>query len=174
MTDEPQDTRQVLIAAGFFALVAALGCWSCFGVVRDYVDARASGGWPTVEGVVLSGDGDGDLRYAYMVGGRSYESGRVKFVARGPLGRPPPATPGALVDVYVKPEDPSRAVLAPGGSGRRFALRFLGTGVLVFFGVAGLIRSMLLFDFPELARETGQARTNAAFSPSVGRATSTR
>ena len=145
-------SRAPLIGAAFlFALVAIAGLITAYAAVKDFAFARASGDWPQTHGVILTPGDDGgeELRYAYHVDGESFEGRRLAFLTRGYIGSPPPRTPGAKVDVYVSPIDPTTAVLVPGGSGRRFAFWLLMSGVAVFVGVAGLTRTMMAIDFPE-------------------------
>lgn len=135
-------------AALLFGLVSLAGLFAAFAAVKDFSSARASGKWAQTAGVVLSADGEG-LRYAYHWQGQSREARRVSFFTRGYIGSPPPTAPGSAVPVYVSPTDPNRAVLVPGGSGRRFAVWIAFSGAIVFMGVGGLTRTMLAFDFPE-------------------------
>lgn len=141
----------VAAAATLFGLIALAGVFTAYSAVKDFAYARASGAWRQVEGVVLSPPrgGEGEIRYAYYVGGESFEGRRIAFRTRGYIGSPPPRTPGARVAVYVAPNDPQTAVLVPGGSGRRFAVWLILGGGIVFIGVAGLARAVMALDFPQ-------------------------
>ena len=126
----------------FFASLAICGILAGNFFVRDFARARASAGWPTADGVVLSQlDGDRDsLRYAYSFEGRSYQSSRDRvFIARISNRTPATYTPGETVNVFVDPNDPSFSVLRPGGAGLPFLLLTIFSGVCIFFGVGGVI-----------------------------------
>lgn len=174
--DRPPDERRphrghMVFAAGLFLLLTVLGAIISYNAVSDFAAARASGNWRQVDGVVLSPDrGRGLLnfgppvRYAYLVDGKRHESHRIAFRTRGVIGTPPSTLPGSTVTVHVSPDNPARAVLVPGGSGRRFAIWFAAGGFVIFVGFAGLIRAMMAIDFPELARHHGTVGTHAAGS----------
>lgn len=143
------------ITAVFFCIGLGLSWWG-WTIVRN---ARASAGWPVVQGVIteseieFSTDEDGDtwtprVAYTYMVNGLSYENYTIKFgetsygsertalevQARYPIGQ--------TVDVYYDPADPDRAVLEPGISGGSYIVLVTGLIFVVvsflppIFGVA--------------------------------------
>ncbi|MEM6537938.1 MAG: DUF3592 domain-containing protein [Pseudomonadota bacterium] len=149
----------ITAAAALFGVIALAGIYAAYAAVKDFAFARASGGWPTVEGVILTPKKpDGPSRYAYYFDGVRHEGTRLAFRTRGYIGSPPPENAGARAMVYVKPDAPATSVLVPGGSGRRFAVWLLLSGVAVFFGVAGVVRSMIEIDFPDVGtsdRENG-------------------
>jgi hypothetical protein len=146
----PQEGRSKVefgVALAVFALLAAAGILLASAVVEDFSKARASRDWKPVDGVVLSKDEEraSIIRYAYVAGGRGHESRRVRFFS-GLLYPAPTASlrPGESVPVYVDPDDPETAVLMPGGSGTLFALAALGAGALVFIGLGGIIRTLMI------------------------------
>ncbi|MBI1391999.1 MAG: DUF3592 domain-containing protein [Alphaproteobacteria bacterium] len=155
-------------AAMLFGLIALVGIYAAYAAVKDFAYARASGRWPTAEGVVLSSPNGGKLlRFAYHHDGVSYEGDRIAFRTRGYIGSPPPRSPGSQVAVYFRPDDPAIAVLVPGGSGRRFAIWLALAGAAVFVGVAGLTRAMMALDFPDVVARPPRgagAGTNGATS----------
>ncbi|MEL6361984.1 MAG: DUF3592 domain-containing protein [Pseudomonadota bacterium] len=145
------DRIHLFFAAGVFLLLSLAGSNICYSAVKDFAFARASGKWIQTDGVVLSPtDSSEKLRYAYISGGRQFESHRLSFLTRGRIGTMPPTWPGANVTVYVSPENPAVSVLVPGGSGRRFAVWFAFGGLVVFVGLGGMVRTMMAVDFPEL------------------------
>ena len=116
-----------LIGAMFAGTLALVGTFA----LKAMRSARASRGWPVATGTVLSGDiqkteRDSDygtsvsyvprLRYAYEVGGRRYESDRIRFGkieedeagAREILER---YAVGSPVQVRYDPKNPSQATL---------------------------------------------------------------
>jgi len=117
-----------VIGAVFAGVIGIMGTIA----LKTLRAARASRGWPVAAGTVLSGDiqeveerdRDGDtsvyyvprLRYAYEVGGRSFESERIRFGniresqkgARKILER---YAVGLPVEVRYDPADPSQATL---------------------------------------------------------------
>jgi len=173
-TPSPTDgfRPHVIAAAALFGLVALAGVFTAYAAVKDFAFARASGAWRQVEGVVLSPPRgrESELRFAYHVGGESYEGRRIAFRTRGYIGSPPPRTPGARVTVYVSPHDPQIAVLVPGGSGRRFAVWLVVSGAIVFIGVAGLARAVMALDFPEFDPGFGRRDENGDSAETAPRA----
>ena len=160
-----RNRAQLFWAACLFGAIAAVSAAGAFAAVKDFANARASGNWMQVEGVVLSPKEDAGaarlfawrpgLRYAYHFRGETHEGRRFAFLTRGKIGSPPSTKPGARVIVYVSPDDPKLSVLVPGGSGRRFAIWFAAAGAVAFVGVGGLIRSMMAVDFPEFDARAG-------------------
>lgn len=143
------DKVQLFSAAGLFVLLSLFGAHVCYSSVKDFSSARASGKWAQTSAVILSSN-EGELRYAYFHDGRRLEGNRLSFSTRGLIGNMPSTIPGDTVTAYVSPEDPGMSVLVPGGSGRRFAVWFAFGGLVLFVGFAGLIRTMMAVDFPEL------------------------
>ncbi len=109
--------------------------------------------WPRVSGeiivseVVISRGGRGskmyapNVRYAYHVGGRSYEGDRMIYgftdfyLRRGAEAMIEKYPIGQLVDVYYDPTDPNSAVLKHGVSPRTWvAVGLLGLLVLFILG----------------------------------------
>ncbi len=161
----PEDVAlrtELTIALAFFVLMTAFGLFLGGLAVQDFAHARASVSWPTAEGVVLSGSGAASstkFRYAYGADGRTHESRRVRFVTANFLA-PSPArpAPGEAVLVRVNPNDASLAVLQPGGSGGVFALLLGLAALLIFVGLAGLIRTLILSQSAEEATAARSAR----------------
>lgn len=148
---------ELSVALAFFLMLALAGVWLGGVAVQDFSRARASTGWPVAEGVVLSPREKG-FRYAYVANGRSYESGRIHFLTANFLAAKfEKPDPGAALDVRYDPDRGAEAVLVPGGSGGVFALIVSFAGVLVFFGVGGLIRTIIIAREIEEEDEDGAA-----------------
>src|SRR5437867_10319975 len=111
-------------------------------------EIEASGGWPSVNGTVVSSDiieerGRHDYytvraQYDYEVGGVVRHGNRVAFYGNGNFDHAADAHAwiaryprGAQVDVYYDPNKPEEAVLIRGGQG-------IGVGVIVIFAGLGL------------------------------------
>jgi hypothetical protein len=139
-----------LLASFLFILIGGGLTWWGWTIVQT---ARASAGWPSVEGRILrsevtrSTDGDGDdsyspeVTYRYVVDGQSYESYTIKFgenaygnrnTAEAIAARYPD---GSRVTVYYDPADPERAVLEPGVSAGSYIVFSIGA----IFLVVGLV-----------------------------------
>jgi len=128
-------SRFLLIFGTFWtAIVLGFDAFIIYSMVRQ----GATADWPSTTGRVLRSeiashdDGDGttysaEIEYEYEVGGRRYESDRIRFagftstsdrdfvertVSRAPVG--------GSVPVYYNPEDPSEAVLTSGVAGEDF------------------------------------------------------
>lgn len=144
MEDSLKSRSDVSVVLIFFIALTILGVIGAGYAVNDYARARASAGWPVYEGVVLSRRGVfAPLRYVYSVNGRSYESGRVRFLS-GMLAREGAvaAAPGETLTVYVDPDNHAFSVLAPGGAGAVFVAASILTGACVFLGVGGIVRTL--------------------------------
>ena len=156
MNADLKDKSEISVVLGFFAVLAIIGVIGAGFIVNDYSKARASTAWPVVEGVVLSnrpGEGTG-LRYVYSVDGRTYEAKRQRFfVARFSSGSGRIYQPGEAIAVYVSPSDASTSVLQPGGSGLAFVLFSVLSGLGVFTGVGGIVRTLTV-----TARDTVDAQ----------------
>lgn len=133
----------VLFGAGVYAL-GFLG-------LPQLLEARATHGWPSTEGRVLSArqvrthtrsGGTSTwiaVSYSYTVAGEAFDGDR--YVVSGDLRAPADealrradALDGATVPVFYDPEDPARAVLEPGGEG--YAGLLTGFGALLLAGSA--------------------------------------
>jgi hypothetical protein len=146
------------IAMGLLAILSfAAAVWT-FGTVRKMrAEATRSRAWPTVSGTVAAsyigsiqrdageaGSVDVDVacvRYGYSVGGRDYQSDRIgaggylkgkrkvldDFIASHPVGR--------SVPVYYDPQDPTKAVLAPGEAGGPAGQYMFAAVMLTIVGV---------------------------------------
>lgn len=156
MTGQRQDLKGVLGAFILFGAVASAGFVAAYAAVEDYARARASLGWPTTEGVVLSHDAKaGDIRYAWFDGEASHVGERVRFWTAALQSSGKVYEPGAPVKLHVSPEDGGLAVIEPGGSSFLFAV-VLGFGAfLVFIGLAGVIRLAMLVDGLVPSRTSG-------------------
>ena len=145
MPEEAKWRLELSLAVALFAALALFGAAAAGTIVHDFSRARASLSWPVVDAVVLSETESGArLRYAYSFGGRSYESRRVRFLTASLLRNPiAPQAPGDTVGAYVDPDAPHVSVLAPGGSGFFFAGVFAISGLCVFVGVGGVIRTLV-------------------------------
>lgn len=145
MEDTLKSRSDVSVVLVFFIALTIFGVAAAGYAVNDYARARASAAWPVYEGVVLSKRGRGDeMRYVYSVGGRSYESTRLRFFS-GLLvhdGDALKAGPGETVRVYVDPENHGFSVLAPGGAGSVFVIASVLAGMCVFLGVGGVVRTL--------------------------------
>lgn len=145
MPEESITKGELTVALAFFALLTVLGVSLGGYAVQDFARARSSMLWPKVEGVVLSDEGAAAFRYAYVADGKTHDARRIRFftahVAQKKFERP---GPGKKVTVRVDPADAELSVVQPGGSGAVFALFAAFAGVLVFVGLGGLIRTLLL------------------------------
>ncbi len=156
----------IFLLAGGGALV--------FGV-RGLLRARASAGWPHVEGEVVSSSvethrGSGrnssttyhaEVHYTYEVNGRTYDGNRVAY---GDYGSSSPSharrivnryPAGTEVTVHYRPDDPEQCVLEPGMKLQAWFVPGLG---LVFFGVGAAMAVFL----PRLARKKTAPAEGAA------------
>ncbi len=137
-----KDRSDITVILVFFISLAIAGVLGGGFVVRDYAHARASVSWPQVDGVVLSqlGDGSKRLRYAYSIGGRTYQSHRERFfTARFLRSEALVCFPGEALTVYVDPQHHTFSVLRTGGVGAVFVLFSLLSGACIFFGVGGVV-----------------------------------
>lgn len=146
MAENRTSNFESAVALAMFAALGLAGFWLGFNAVKDFARARASLSWPPIEGVVLSKDAEdsADIRYAYVAGGHGHESRRVRFLTglfyAAPTDR---LRPGEGVTIYVDPHAPNVAVLRPGGSGLVFAAAALVAGAFAFFGLGGVIRTLM-------------------------------
>lgn len=140
------DLQGALGAFILFGFVAALGVVAAYAAVEDYARARASRHWQTVEGVVLSNEGDGAIRYAWFDGAQSHTGERVRFWTGVLNASGAVYDAGARVEVRVSPDDGAVAVIEPGGSAVLFVIVLAFGGFLVFLGLAGVIRLTMLLD----------------------------
>jgi len=137
-----KDRSDITVILVLFISLAIAGVLSGGFIVRDYAHARASVSWPQVDGVVLShlGDGSKRLRYAYSIGGRTYESHRERFFSgRFLKSEARDYVPGEALTVYVDPHHHAFSVLKTGGAGAVFVLFSLLSGACIFFGVGGVV-----------------------------------
>jgi hypothetical protein len=162
MPEESITKAELTVALAFFALLTILGVSLGGYAVQDFARARASTQWAKVEGVVLSDEGAAAFRYAYVADGRTHEGRRIRFftahVAQQKFERP---APGENMTIRVAPEDARLAVIQPGGSGAVFALIAAFAGVLVFIGIGGLIRTLLIGRDLELREISTSARNTS-------------
>lgn len=145
--DRGDNLKGAIGAFILFGAVAAAGVLIAYAAVVDYARARASLGWPVVEGVVLSrSDGDRSVRYSWFDGEAAHTGERVAFRTGALSVSGVVYEPGKRVEVRVAPDDGGLAVLEPGGSPVVFAVA-LGVGAfLVFVGLAGIIRLTMMID----------------------------
>ncbi|NOX83957.1 MAG: DUF3592 domain-containing protein [Alphaproteobacteria bacterium] len=137
-----KDRSDITVILVLFISLAIAGVLGGGFIVRDYAHARASVSWPQVDGVVLSqlGDGSKRLRYAYSIGGRTYESHRERFfTGRFSKSQALEYFPGETLTVYVDPQHHTFSVLKTGGAGAAFVLFSLFSGACIFFGVGGVV-----------------------------------
>jgi len=140
---------ETLFEVLFFGGLTAFGVYAFLLGILNLKRARASTGWPTVQGRVLTRDVKEFtislrwstrtsympvLTYAYEVSGRSYRSDVIQFglthvktreEAERILGS---NTPGKPVQVHYDPENPEVAVLQHGS---HRAWRAIGSGVFL-------------------------------------------
>lgn len=142
MPEDAQRKAELTVVLTIFASIALAGAAIILFAVHDFSRARASAGWPQAEAVMLAANGAGAVRYAYVVDGASHVSARYRFhtAIRAPIDAPPP---GETATVFVNPEHPGDAVMAPGGTGAIFAVYMGAAGLLIFFGVGGVIRTLM-------------------------------
>lgn len=146
MPEEVQRKAELTVVLMVFVALTAVGILLVGLTVRDFARARASFSWPTVSGVVLS-DPEWSAespRYAYVVAGQTHESRRVGFFrppfSGGDYGR---LQPGDPVTLHVDPDNPSVAVIEPGGSGLVFLVLSLIAALFVFIGAGGALRTLM-------------------------------
>lgn len=146
MPEEVQRKAELTIVLLFFVALAGAGIVLIIMTVQDFARARSSFTWPEASAVVLSDPEHNSARprYVYVVGGETYESRRIGFFRLPiPGGKHAQLAPGDNVTIYVDPDNPSIAVLQPGGSSLVFLLMSLAAAVLVFFGAGGAIRTLM-------------------------------
>jgi hypothetical protein len=130
-----------------FAAVTAAGVFTVYAAVEDFARARASRGWPETQGVILSRAADDDhVRYAWFDGEQSHTGERVRYWTRAFHPSGAAYEPGKPVKVRYSPEDGSVAVLEPGGSAAVFAIALSFGALLVFIGLAGIVRLTMMLD----------------------------
>lgn len=139
------ERKGALGALALFGALTLFGMFAALTAVEDYGRARASLAWPAVDGVILSANGD-KVRYAWFDGSANHIGERVRFRAAALRSSGAAYQPGSAVSVRVSPENGAVAVLEPGGSAALFALAFAGGALMVFIGLAGLIRLTMLID----------------------------
>ncbi len=133
------DVTVVLI---FFVCLALAGILAGSFFVRDYARARASISWLAVDGVVLSrlDHEPTQLRYAYSVDGRTYESSRERvFNAQFLQSESRNYLPGEIITIFVDPQNHSFSVVETGGASVAFVFFSLVSGICIFFGVGGIV-----------------------------------
>ena len=145
--EQREDLKGALGAFILFGAIAAAGLFAGFAAVEDYARARASRNWPVVEGVILSKSESGDaIRYAWFDGVEGHTGARIRFWTRILYPSGASYAPGDAVKVRYSPDNGALAVLEPGGSALIFAF-VLGFGaILVFVGLAGIIRLTMILD----------------------------
>jgi hypothetical protein len=147
MSENPTSGGERTVALAMFAAIAGLGVFLLVFAVKDFARARASFDWVPIEGVVLSKDeaNSARIRYAYVAGGHGHEATRVRFLSGlANEAKTSHLRPGEGVAVYVDPNNPEISVLRPGGSGLLFLGAATAAGALVFIGLGGIIRSLII------------------------------
>ncbi len=130
-----------------FGAVATAGFLVAYAAVEDYARAKASLGWTSVEGVILSREeGEEGVRYAWFDGDEARTGDRVRFWTGALAASGAVYQPGQRVALRVSPEDGRVAVIEPGGSSALFAIVLAFGAFLVFIGLAGVIRLAMLVD----------------------------
>ena len=130
--------------------------------IRSIWNGKASQGWPTTQGVILSSRVDyrespktgktyeAEVIYKFTVEGQLYKASRVAYesnlsdpkVAEGIVNKYPP---GAVVAVYYSPKNPHNCVLEPGVGG--------GAMMIPAFGMVCFSAGVAMFVFlPRLGR----------------------
>lgn len=147
MMDHRENIKGALGAFLLFGLVAAAGTTIVFAAVEDFAGARASLGWPAVEGVILSrAEDDHVVRYAWFDGEASHTGERIRFWTQSLHPSGLAYAPGDRVEVRYSPENGGKAVLEPGGSPALFAAALGFGAILVFVGLAGIVRLTMMVD----------------------------
>lgn len=161
---DQDEMRGAVGAFILFAAVTAAGVFTVYAAVEDFARARASRSWPETQGVVLSRAADDDhVRYAWFDGEQSHTGERVRFWTRALHPAGAAYEPGKAVKVRYSPEDGSVAVLEPGGSAAVFAIALSFGALLVFVGLAGIVRLTMMLD--GLTSDSGE---DASASGEVG------
>ncbi len=122
-----------LVVVGLIAAVFVHAAWFWF---PERERARASGTWPSVDGVferravANALDSRRHAAYRYVVAGKTYQGFRESFAYKeGPL-----FDPGAAIKVYYDPANPAESVLYPGESDAVWPL-FRAAGLAAFLGL---------------------------------------
>lgn len=164
-----------LMGGGIALLVSIpfliVGLVFLFIVVRAGGKVRASKNWPSTSGRVLASDiemrrsrtGQGGtstayypvVLYEYMVNGRRLQSNRVRFGSDVGFGWTSPAQkvvdqypPGAMVEVFYNPNDPTEAVLQR--TARTANLMFVFIAIVIIGSVlCTLVMTFGAFGFAE-------------------------
>jgi hypothetical protein len=145
----------------FFALgLLVIGVTMVAVALRQSTRARETRGWTRTEGRIVESrvekiEDESEehldrtrfvIRYAYRVGGRTYESPQVWIGSSEASSSDEPTRwverfpPGAVVPVWFDPRDPSQAVLVRGSSGRQLKLVLLVGAALAVVGFLVLAR----------------------------------
>ena len=146
MPEEAVRKAELTVVLMFFALLALTGIVFGGFVVQDFACARASHGWPTADGVILSApeSGAGKVRYAYVFAGENHEGRRITYITgRFSRDEAKQYSPGEAVTVHVDPDKPSASVLEPGGASGIFLFGAFLSGLLIFVGAGGMIRTLM-------------------------------
>jgi hypothetical protein len=144
--DQDGDWKGTLGALALFGAITLGGVFISFTAVEDFGRARLSSSWRVVEGVVLSADSSGAVRYSWFDGASNHIGERVRFRAAAFRASGKVYAPGETVPVYVSPEDGRVAVLEPGGSAALFSAALGAGALMIFIGLAGLIRLTMMID----------------------------
>lgn len=140
MTETVKGRSAVTFILVFFVVLTIVGLVCGAYVVRDYAKGRASLAWPATDAVVLNEVRGEGFHYAYSFAGKTYQSSRKSvFTAQLKHRTDTVFQPGETVTVFVNPQNPSYAVLYPGGSGAVFFVLCIICGLCVFVGLGGVV-----------------------------------
>lgn len=159
-------------------LMLLFGGMLAFGGGRMLYRAHASERWPTTEGTVVSSSVETlhnkrstrfhpEVRYAYAVGGHTYEADTIAFGGNdtGAITDAQRLThkyaSGTKLPVHYEPDDPTVACVECGGAGPSSYVVMLGG--LAVAGIAGAsMVDMVRADVRERRRGKGQRRTQTS------------
>lgn len=133
--------------------MVGIGALTAYGALRMRVKTAQAHTWPTVPGTILSSELEADtgyhdgkriqtygaaIRYAYGVGGKTYESEQIQLGGSSETSRPGEFErivarypEGKRVTVYYDPDDPATATLEPGALGGIFNMAMVAGGAVL-------------------------------------------
>ena len=147
----------ILFAIPFVVVGLMMLIWG----VGNYLDARSSESWPSVDGVIVSSEtivkrdesGKNEpyyravVSYSYSVDGYEYNNDNISFGTASGLNKTSAEQvvrsypPGRRVKVYYNPDNPNTAVLVKGGAGESLLPMVLGAVAVI----VGLLVVVLAF-----------------------------
>ena len=141
-----------------------IGAFTAYGSIRMRLKTAQAHQWPTVTGTIVASDLESKIdrntdrkpirvynaaiRYAYTVGGKTYESDQIQLGGTSETSRPEEFErtvarypEGKRVTVYYDPDDAGTATLEPGAVGGIFNMAMVAGGFVL---VGGLLVALTL------------------------------